>query len=174
MHAEHGRLDQLRRLQQTRRGPLRSSTSRVIFPCYMLDNLDDTTSIDQTTQHSESLAQDTQHGSPDTAQDSAATQQSVSLALKPYRERTSIQSIPEEVLLHVFAQLPAQALAAVERVCKYWFVLAKSESSWRSAFLVNFDAENVPGRRVDPSSWRGEYILRTKLLQSVTCSCLAV
>ncbi|BGP51368.1 hypothetical protein JCM10450v2_007306 [Rhodotorula kratochvilovae] len=77
-----------------------------------------------------------------------------------------ISYLPLEVLAHVFAQLPPHALGACQLVCRLWHDVVGDEGSWRTAFETYYDVEPTSlGRRLEPSSWRSEYIARVSLLR---------
>jgi hypothetical protein len=88
--------------------------------------------------------------------------------LSPHRERRSIRSLPDDVLIEIFAQLPSASLVAAERVCKAFFRLINNEAAWKRAFwstIASGQSEaTAPGRRLQPLSWRREYIQRTRLI----------
>jgi hypothetical protein len=84
------------------------------------------------------------------------------------RERRSIRSLPDDVLVEIFAQLPSASLAAAERVCKAFFRLINNEAAWKRAFWATIASgqseATAPGWRLQPLSWRREYIQRTRLI----------
>lgn len=99
-------------------------------------------------------------------------------------EESPINSLPPELLAHCFALLPAGSLLAGELftshstcsssprtatlVCKAWYHVATDETSWRSAFANYYglpESGQLPGRRVDASSWKAEYLTRTRLIR---------
>ncbi|GAA5900755.1 hypothetical protein JCM8208_004603 [Rhodotorula glutinis] len=77
-----------------------------------------------------------------------------------------ISYLPLEVLAHVFAQLPPHALGTCQLVCRLWNDVVGDEGSWRTAFETYYGVEATSlGRRLEPSSWRSEYISRVSLLR---------
>ncbi|KPV72094.1 uncharacterized protein RHOBADRAFT_56218, partial [Rhodotorula graminis WP1] len=77
-----------------------------------------------------------------------------------------ISYLPLEVLAHVFAQLPPHALGTCQLVCRLWNDVVADEGSWRTAFETYYGVEpNSLGRRLEPASWRSEYISRVSLLR---------
>ncbi|GAA6055815.1 hypothetical protein JCM3770_004773 [Rhodotorula araucariae] len=77
-----------------------------------------------------------------------------------------IAYLPLEVLAHVFAQLPPHALGACQLVCRLWHDVVGDEGSWRTAFETYYGIEATAlGRRLEPNSWRSEYIARVSLLR---------
>ncbi|KAK4046844.1 hypothetical protein OIO90_006420 [Microbotryomycetes sp. JL221] len=81
---------------------------------------------------------------------------------------THIHQLPTEVLAHVFAQLPPSSLSTAQRVCRDWNNVIADEASWRSAFETYYGIHERGrvslGRRIEPSSWRGEYVSRVAML----------
>ncbi|GAA6024035.1 hypothetical protein JCM10207_004496 [Rhodosporidiobolus poonsookiae] len=77
-----------------------------------------------------------------------------------------ISLLPLELLAHVFAHLPPHALGTCQLVCKGWHDVVGDEASWRNAFETYYSVtpESL-GRRLEPSSWRSEYIARVSLLR---------
>ncbi|KAI7823292.1 WD40-repeat-containing domain protein [Gamsiella multidivaricata] len=49
-------------------------------------------------------------------------------------------------------------------VCQLFYHVVNADSCWKEAFIKFFGA-SVPFKRLDPKSWRGEYIKRTRLLR---------
>ncbi|GAA5855447.1 hypothetical protein JCM9279_005480 [Rhodotorula babjevae] len=77
-----------------------------------------------------------------------------------------ISFLPLEVLAHVFAQLPPHALGTCQLVCRLWNDVVGDEGSWRTAFETYYGVEATSlGRRLEPVSWRSEYISRVSLLR---------
>ncbi|KAM0753341.1 hypothetical protein T439DRAFT_354766 [Meredithblackwellia eburnea MCA 4105] len=88
---------------------------------------------------------------------------------------TPIHQLPTETLSHIFAHLSPAALGHAQLVCKHWARTIDDESSWRTAFetyygLIDQTGKVALGRRLEPSSWRSEYIGRVALLQRWTKS----
>ncbi|GAA5907456.1 hypothetical protein JCM5296_006913 [Sporobolomyces johnsonii] len=85
------------------------------------------------------------------------------------RERfgsSPISQVPLEVLTHIFAHLPPQALGVCQLVCKVWNEVVGDEGSWRTAFETYYSITPASlGRRIEPLSWRAEYIARVALLR---------
>lgn len=106
---------------------------------------------------------------------------------------TSLESFPNEVLIHILSHLPASTLSSVSQVSRRFHALVTSPHAWRIAFARYFPGQdasddgtvspvNRPGpesqaqdeiraeqryfaRLTKSASWRSEYILRTKLLR---------
>ncbi|GJN93719.1 hypothetical protein Rhopal_006776-T1 [Rhodotorula paludigena] len=77
-----------------------------------------------------------------------------------------ISLLPLEILAHVFAHLPPHALGTCQLVCRAWHDVVVDEGSWRTAFETYYSVEPKSlGRRLEPSSWRLEYIARVSLLR---------
>ncbi|GAA6040453.1 hypothetical protein JCM8097_004557 [Rhodosporidiobolus ruineniae] len=77
-----------------------------------------------------------------------------------------IALLPLELLAHVFAHLPPPALGTCQLVCKVWNEVVGDEGSWRTAFETYYDVSpDSLGRRLEPGSWRLEYITRVSLLR---------
>ncbi|RUP48184.1 hypothetical protein BC936DRAFT_144860 [Jimgerdemannia flammicorona] len=82
----------------------------------------------------------------------------------PWRPTTCyINSIPIELLTHIFARLEPFVLNTAAQVCKYWRHVITDDACWRDAFMAFFGC--VPFRRLAVDSWKSEYILRTRLLR---------
>ncbi|KAF9584830.1 hypothetical protein BGW38_005007 [Lunasporangiospora selenospora] len=77
-----------------------------------------------------------------------------------------ICSLPIEVLSYIVAFLEPQDLTRMTLVNRLFYLVVTEDSCWKAAFLKYFGAGTIPFRRLDPKSWRGEYIRRTKLLQN--------
>ncbi|GAA5915239.1 hypothetical protein JCM6882_003379 [Rhodosporidiobolus microsporus] len=77
-----------------------------------------------------------------------------------------IALLPLELLAHIFAHLPPHALGTCQLVCKGWNEVVGDEGSWRNAFETYYDVKPESlGRRIEPTSWRSEYIARVSLLR---------
>ncbi|GAA5992954.1 hypothetical protein JCM10908_000768 [Rhodotorula pacifica] len=77
-----------------------------------------------------------------------------------------IGSVPLEIIAHIFAQLPPASLGTCQLVCKPWHDVVVDEGSWRTAFETYYDVTPLTlGRRIEPTSWRSEYIARVSLLR---------
>ena len=51
-------------------------------------------------------------------------------------------------------------------VCRWWNALIRDESCWRSALFRYFGA--LPLKRISKSSWKTEYLVRSKLIRDWT------
>ena len=49
-------------------------------------------------------------------------------------------------------------------VCQLFYHVVNTDSCWKGAF-IKFFGVSIPFKRLDPKSWRGEYIKRTRLLR---------
>ncbi|KAJ5239014.1 hypothetical protein N7468_003633 [Penicillium chermesinum] len=98
-----------------------------------------------------------------------------------------LESLPNEVLTHILSHLPPQSLSAITLVSRRLYALVTTPHAWRIAFSRFFPgpqaAENG-GSPVDQAdvasdrryfarltalaSWRSEYILRTRLMRSLS------
>ncbi|GAA5866086.1 hypothetical protein JCM3774_000020 [Rhodotorula dairenensis] len=77
-----------------------------------------------------------------------------------------IGSVPLEIIAHIFAHLPPASLGTCQLVCKAWHDVVVDEGSWRTAFETYYDVTPTTlGRRIEPTSWRSEYIARVSLLR---------
>ncbi len=82
-----------------------------------------------------------------------------------------IDKLPPETFLHILAFLPAPSLNAASLVCRRWNEVIKDDTAWREAFVVNYGIKSdsshefTLGRRLESTSWKVEYITRTRLLQ---------
>ncbi|GAA5903061.1 uncharacterized protein JCM6883_002679 [Sporobolomyces salmoneus] len=77
-----------------------------------------------------------------------------------------IQNLPFECLTHVFAHLPPRELGTCQLVCRLWNEVVGDETSWRTAFEMYYGVNaSSLGRRIEPSSWRAEYIARVALMR---------
>uniref|UniRef100_A0A0K3CT00 BY PROTMAP: gi/472582866/gb/EMS20537.1/ F-box and WD repeat domain containing protein [Rhodosporidium toruloides NP11] gi/647402127/emb/CDR48435.1/ RHTO0S17e03532g1_1 [Rhodosporidium toruloides] n=1 Tax=Rhodotorula toruloides TaxID=5286 RepID=A0A0K3CT00_RHOTO len=82
------------------------------------------------------------------------------------RVSSPIASLPLELLAHVFAHLLPYALGTCQLVCRAWHDVVVDEASWRTAFETYYGVTpDSLGRRIEPSSWRSEYISRVSLLR---------
>ncbi|GAA6059935.1 hypothetical protein JCM10212_003075 [Sporobolomyces blumeae] len=77
-----------------------------------------------------------------------------------------IQNLPLECLAHIFANLPPRELGTCQLVCRAWNAVVDDEASWRTAFETYYGvtADSL-GRRIEPASWRAEYITRVALMR---------
>ncbi|EGF99201.1 uncharacterized protein MELLADRAFT_73426, partial [Melampsora larici-populina 98AG31] len=107
---------------------------------------------------------------------------------------TSIHQLPPESLSHIFAHLSPDEMLLSTLVCQTWYNLIKDDSCWQAAFEIYFkiqssqefnqtlqkwetnskQTEQEEGRirrssnqftRIDPTSWKNEYLIRFKLLR---------
>ncbi|GAA5987520.1 hypothetical protein JCM5350_003113 [Sporobolomyces pararoseus] len=77
-----------------------------------------------------------------------------------------IQNLPFECLTHIFAHLPPRELGTCQLVCRIWNEVVGDETSWRTAFETYYGVNpSSLGRRIEPSSWRAEYIARVALMR---------
>ncbi|GAA5955692.1 hypothetical protein JCM3765_001822 [Sporobolomyces pararoseus] len=77
-----------------------------------------------------------------------------------------IQNLPFECLTHIFAHLPPRELGTCQLVCKIWNEVVGDETSWRTAFETYYGVSPTSlGRRIEPASWRAEYIARVALMR---------
>ncbi|KAL0088120.1 WD40-repeat-containing domain protein [Phycomyces blakesleeanus] len=74
-----------------------------------------------------------------------------------------IQQLSVELLTHVFAQLNPVCLTTAAKVCHLWRHIVNDDSCWKTAFVSYFGSQ--PHKRLRPSSWKLEYILRADLLR---------
>jgi hypothetical protein len=75
------------------------------------------------------------------------------------------ESLPNEVLYHLFSVLDAQLLSTVSQVCSGWRATADSSSLWAALFLERFisptgEIENEEGH------WRTRFVDSFRLLQT--------
>ncbi|KAJ5690856.1 hypothetical protein N7462_005248 [Penicillium macrosclerotiorum] len=99
-----------------------------------------------------------------------------------------LEALPNEVLTHILSHLPPQSLSAITQVSRRFHALVTTPHAWRIAFSRFFAGPQAMahGRR-DPAdqedlmsdrryfarltalaSWRSEYILRTRLMRSLS------
>ena len=88
---------------------------------------------------------------------------------------TPILRLPVECLAHLLACLDPPSLAIAQRVCQHWKQVIHDEHSWRAAFETYYSLTTALGvialgRRLEPHSWRAEYINRVSLISSVSLS----
>ncbi|GAA5881620.1 hypothetical protein JCM16303_005512 [Sporobolomyces ruberrimus] len=77
-----------------------------------------------------------------------------------------IQNLPLECLTHIFAHLAPRELGTCQLVCRVWNEVVGDETSWRTAFETYYGVTATSlGRRIEPSSWRAEYIARVALMR---------
>ncbi|KAK3815974.1 MAG: hypothetical protein J3R72DRAFT_503259 [Linnemannia gamsii] len=89
------------------------------------------------------------------------------LAAKAELNNTGINvicTLPVELLSHIVSHLEPNELFVVTLVCQLFYHVVNADSCWKQAFIKFFGA-SVPFKRLDPKSWRGEYIKRTRLLR---------
>ncbi|KAF9206823.1 hypothetical protein BGZ49_001715, partial [Haplosporangium sp. Z 27] len=75
-----------------------------------------------------------------------------------------ICTIPVELLSHIVSHLEPSDLSNVSLVCQLFYHVVNADSCWKAAFMKFFGV-SIPFKRLDPKSWRGEYIKRTRLLR---------
>ncbi|KAG0209138.1 hypothetical protein BGX28_010517 [Mortierella sp. GBA30] len=75
-----------------------------------------------------------------------------------------ICTLPIEILSHIVSHLEPSELFNVSLVCQLLYHVVNADSCWKEAFIKFFGA-SIPFKRLDPKSWRGEYIKRTRLLR---------
>ncbi|KIW82234.1 hypothetical protein Z517_05261 [Fonsecaea pedrosoi CBS 271.37] len=109
---------------------------------------------------------------------------------KDKTSRVSVESFPNEVLTHILSHLPPETLSSMSLVSQRFHKLVTTPHAWRIAFARYFpgaellatgtnkatqesvsDVERAQRRSFTRlsalSSWRSEYILRTRLLRSL-------
>ncbi|KAJ5431587.1 hypothetical protein N7445_009319 [Penicillium cf. griseofulvum] len=104
------------------------------------------------------------------------------------KSQTSLETFPNEVLTHILSHLPPQSLSAITLVSQRFHALVTTPHAWRIAFSRFFPGPHAieNGRRTTTdaadlqsdrrffarltalASWRSEYILRTRLMQSLS------
>ncbi|KAF8925358.1 hypothetical protein BGZ58_000875 [Dissophora ornata] len=62
------------------------------------------------------------------------------------------------------AKAALNGTGAGRTVCQLFYHVVNADSCWKEGFMKFFGA-SIPFKRLDPKSWRGEYIKRTKLLR---------
>ncbi|KAJ5297335.1 hypothetical protein N7508_007584 [Penicillium antarcticum] len=100
----------------------------------------------------------------------------------------SLETFPNEVLTHILSHLPPQSLSAITLVSRRFHALVTTPHAWRIAFSRFFpgpqaveddrhttinDEDLLSDRRYFSrltalASWRSEYILRTRLMRSLS------
>ncbi|KAL4960848.1 F-box and WD domain protein [Aspergillus stella-maris] len=96
----------------------------------------------------------------------------------------SLDAIPNEVLTHILSHLPPQALSSIALVSRRFHSLVTTPHAWRIAFSRYFPGPSALEDAADSdrltsdkryfsrltalASWRSEYILRTRLLRSLS------
>ncbi|CAG8903283.1 unnamed protein product [Penicillium egyptiacum] len=103
------------------------------------------------------------------------------------QSQVSLEAFPNEVLTHILSHLPPQSLSAITLVSRRFHALVTTPHAWRIAFSRFFPGPHAveDGRRRNTdaadlqsdrrffarltalASWRSEYILRTRLIQSL-------
>ncbi|KAJ5497580.1 hypothetical protein N7463_009567 [Penicillium fimorum] len=104
------------------------------------------------------------------------------------QSQPSLGAFPNEVLTHILSHLPPQSLSAITLVSRRFYALVTTPHAWRIAFSrffpgphaveggrsTNTDATDLQSDRrffarlTALASWRSEYILRTRLMQSLS------
>ncbi|KAJ5900479.1 uncharacterized protein N7473_004549 [Penicillium subrubescens] len=99
-----------------------------------------------------------------------------------------LETLPNEVLTHILSHLPPQSLSAITLVSRRFHALVTTPHAWRIAFSRFFPGPQAAdnGRRAPTNpedlisdrrffarltalaSWRSEYILRTRLMRSLS------
>ncbi|KAJ6105044.1 hypothetical protein N7486_003733 [Penicillium sp. IBT 16267x] len=97
-----------------------------------------------------------------------------------------LETLPNEVLTHILSHLPPQSLSAITLVSRRFHALVTTPHAWRIAFSRFFPGPQsvADARRSDHAdlasdrryfarltalaSWRSEYILRTRLMRSLS------
>ncbi|KAL4918341.1 hypothetical protein BDW62DRAFT_67495 [Aspergillus aurantiobrunneus] len=96
----------------------------------------------------------------------------------------SLDAVPNEVLTHILSHLPPPALSSIALVSRRFHSLVNTPHAWRIAFSRYFPGRSVLednqasdrltsdkryfSRLTALASWRSEYILRTRLLRSLS------
>ncbi|KAG0025475.1 hypothetical protein BGZ82_009991 [Podila clonocystis] len=75
-----------------------------------------------------------------------------------------ICTLPVEVLSHIVSHLDPNELFNASLVCQLFYLVVNADSCWKAAFMKFFGG-SIPFKRLDPKSWRSEYIKRTRLLR---------
>ncbi|KAG0327082.1 hypothetical protein BGZ99_008422 [Dissophora globulifera] len=75
-----------------------------------------------------------------------------------------IRTLPVELLSHIVSHLEPRDLFNTSLVSRLFYHIVNADSCWKEAFMKFFGA-SIPFKRLDPKSWRGEYIKRTRLLR---------
>lgn len=96
---------------------------------------------------------------------------------------THIDNLPNEILTHALSHLPATDLSSVALVSQRFHALVTTPHAWRAAFARFFPgtvtevAPRIESFRTDKrafcrltalATWRSEYIIRTRLLRSLS------
>lgn len=84
-----------------------------------------------------------------------------------------IAVLPPELLARIFAHLDARSILQCAFVCRAFNAVVRDEATWRLAFSLNFGIESLEAhqsttpilRRVEPNSWKQEYMHRTDLIR---------
>ena len=133
----------------------------------------------------DSEGRDTNNASADTAVESEGDTQ---LKSPPRRGKSNnnssyIGNLPNEILTHALSHLPATDLSSVALVSQRFHALVTTPHAWRAAFARFFPgtpietAPKTESFRTDKrafcrltalATWRSEYILRTRLLRSLS------
>ena len=97
---------------------------------------------------------------------------------------TTIQALPQELLIHIFSGLNAQALCACSLVCKEWRELSQDNILWRGLFTSMFPTCNPSGIENFQKAYqeqlpylnfaKGVYASHTLTGHTRVVSCLAV
>ncbi|KAL2009388.1 hypothetical protein VTN00DRAFT_7582 [Thermoascus crustaceus] len=107
----------------------------------------------------------------------------------PNKPRLSVEEFPNEVLTHILSHLPPSTLSSISLVSRRFHSLVTTRHAWRVAFSRYFAGQQsvepaekhgkdhpdhlIAERRFFArltalASWRSEYILRTRLLRSLS------
>ncbi|KAI8340574.1 WD40-repeat-containing domain protein [Chlamydoabsidia padenii] len=74
-----------------------------------------------------------------------------------------IHQLSTELIAHIFARLDPISLTIVAKTCRHWRHIVMDDVCWKNAFVAYFG--RLPYKRLQTSSWKSEYILRTHLIR---------
>ncbi|CAO3577746.1 unnamed protein product [Absidia cylindrospora] len=115
---------------------------------------DNTTDIEQTK---------TNDATTTTFKDHSFTNNQYGLSSSTTTTTAYIHQLSVEVVAHIFAKLDPSSLTTLAKTCRYWRHIVKDDVCWKNAFLAYFG--QLPYKRLRNTSWKSEYILRTRLIR---------
>ncbi len=78
---------------------------------------------------------------------------------------TTINGVPDELLMRIFFQLDYKSLDEIPRVCHQWMKMLEGEELWIKAFQETFKTLQY-GSVTNSYKWRTEFLMREKYLKN--------
>ncbi|KAL7747011.1 hypothetical protein RI367_007624 [Sorochytrium milnesiophthora] len=80
-------------------------------------------------------------------------------------KRITVNSLPDELLIHALAHLEPDNLGTCAAVCRRWGRIVTDDRCWREALFKFFGVRHVPVARIQ-DTWRYEYMHRCVILRA--------